>query len=83
MSQLSKQELQERLLRVVESLPTQEESNLFGFHLEVIDSGQQLLTDQTKQELIAKIKSAKTTKTQLRRAFVLLSGLAKIAVLFA
>ena len=85
MSQLTKAELKTRLLSIVENLPSREElsTNLFDFNLDVIDDGQQLLTDQAKKQLIAQIKSSKTTKQQLRRAFVLLSGLTKIAIMFA
>ena len=83
MKQLTKAELKARLLTIAETLPTKEETSLFGFDLSVIDSGEQLLTEEAKRKLIAQIKSAKTTKDQLRRAFAMLSGLAKIAVMFA
>jgi len=87
MAKLTKTELKTRLLSIIETLPTQEEANsgsfTTGFNLEVIETGRQLLTEQAKKELVAKIKSAKTTKVQLRRAFVLLGGLVKVAVLFA
>ena len=83
MKQLSKAELKQRLLLIAENLPTQEEISSFGFNLGVINSGDQLLTNEAKTKLVAQIKSAKTTKDQLRRALALLSGLAKIATLFA
>lgn len=83
MAALTKAQLQERLLKVVENLPTQEESGPLGFNLDVIDSGQQLLSNEAKKKLLAHIRSARTTKKQLRRAFILLSGLAKIAIMFA
>jgi len=80
---LTKIELQNKLIKIIEELPSQEEDKLLDFDLGVINDGQQLLTDEAKQRLIKQIKSAKTTKVQLRRAFALLSGLTKIALMFA
>jgi len=79
---MTKKEMQERLVALVESLPTEEDLTPLGFDLSQITTADEVLTQEKRDELLKAVKSARMTKETMRRIFNLTSAIVKAAILF-
>jgi hypothetical protein len=79
MNGFSVDEMRAQLVDMIRSVPVKDD--LFGFNIDGIQMGENLLTQAEKDELIEKLRSAQLSKEAARRVFAAVSGALKLAIL--
>ncbi|HUX78945.1 MAG TPA: hypothetical protein VMW10_04260 [Alphaproteobacteria bacterium] len=75
-----KEDVRAKLLEIVKQIPDDEEL-ILGFNLSKLTTAESIITKKEKEDLIAKIQSAKMTKTAMMRTLAMLAGIIKVAIL--